>query len=387
MAIEFNKSEPNGNLDLVLPDWASLDSVRRSRLPFALWHIGDQPLLHHWFDYAVNQSFASVRVHVSDRPAEVRRAIDEAALWPIDIQCVTVRDTSLAPGGSISARHLPALPAPPPPTDGWSLLDYAATLEEQWLLRLAADPDAALLAIGGRCRIHPSTVLTPPYFIGEGVAIGPGCSIGPKAVIGAGSLLVGESRITHSHVSPHTSLGPMTALDGCILEGNILYNRRHRARVAGLETHLASSLATPASATRPPLIERLHALRLLLKLRPTAATGPFFTTTQGLELPIAANLPQRLGWLREVVRGRLRLFGVLPRSAQEIQSLPADWQQPIESAPAGVISYADCHGCHSTKDPEEAIHAIYQATQPPAELLPVLLDFTRNLERGRLPAS
>ena len=66
------------HLDLVLPDWCGLDTVRRSPLPFALWTIGDQCLLHHWLDHAVNQGVSTVHVFAADRPAAVRQMLAES---------------------------------------------------------------------------------------------------------------------------------------------------------------------------------------------------------------------------------------------------------------------------------------------------------------------
>ena len=58
-------------LELVLPDWCEMDTVRRSPVPFALWTIGDQCLLHHWLDHAVNQGASppSMSSPPTDRPS------------------------------------------------------------------------------------------------------------------------------------------------------------------------------------------------------------------------------------------------------------------------------------------------------------------------------
>lgn len=374
------KAEPQGTLDLVLPDWGGIDTVRRSPLPFALWPVGDQPLLFHWFDDAVNRSFEKVRLHIADRPAEIRRAVEAATLWPLEIECLPVRSTDQAPSGAVHADHLPKLPRPPEPTDGWELLRHHAALEALWLERLQDDPNADLISIGQHCRIHPDAELIPPYFIGNQVAIGPGSKIGPGAVIGSGCLLAGSNHITRSHLSAHTSLGPMTGLEDCLLDGNILYNLRLKARIAGLENHLADTLERRADPRRPGLGERLLALRLAFRHRgATSPSSETFTTPDGLTLSSVASLRDRLAWLPLVWQGKLRLFGVLPRTREQLDALPADWRDPIASAPPGVFSYADCHGCHSVAHPEEAIHAIYQASTPEAELTPVLRDFVRQL--------
>jgi hypothetical protein len=381
-----NKPEPEGTLELVLPDWAALDTIRRSPLPFALWTLGDQPLLFHWFDHAVNTSIERVRLHIADRPAEVRAAVREATLWPLEIECLPIRSAAAAPAGAIHADHLPDLPTTPRPTNGWELLKYHAALQARWLERLQQDPNADLISIGQHCRIHPETELIPPFFIGNHVAIGPGSRIGPGAVIGSGSLLAGANHVTRSHITPHTALGPMTALEDCLLDGSILYNLRLEARVAGLETHLADSIQNTTRHHAPSPGERLLALRLALRYRKSIRRpAADFTAHDGTTLPAARNLRDRLAWLPLVWQGRLRLFGILPRTRDQLMALPDDWREPLEHAPMGVFSYADCHNCHSVDDPEEPIHAVYQAQSPEDDVLPVMRAFVRDLSFSTSP--
>ena len=70
----------SAELRLALPDWQHLDDVYRSKLPFALWKVGEQPLLHHWLDYAVDEDAERVVLLCGDRPAEVRVAMEQAEL-------------------------------------------------------------------------------------------------------------------------------------------------------------------------------------------------------------------------------------------------------------------------------------------------------------------
>ena len=161
-------------LELVLPDWAELDTVVRSPLPFGLWTIGDQCLLHHWLDHAVNNGVETVRVHAADRPGAVRKVLDESLLWPLKIEFRSIASTSQAPSGAVQVDWLPACDPPPAPTDGWDLVTRAAAMEAAWLDRMAASPEHDLLSIGFSCRIHPEAELIPPYFVGDNVFIGPG---------------------------------------------------------------------------------------------------------------------------------------------------------------------------------------------------------------------
>jgi hypothetical protein len=368
-------------LELTLPDWSKLDTVRRHHLPFALWQIGDQSLLFHWFDHAVNAGFKRIRIHTSDRPREVEKAARTAILWPIEREVVHHASESQFPDHAIRANRLPLHPElAEEPTDGWGLISHAAVLEKAWLDGLPGGAEGDLLCVGSSCQIHPEATLHPPYFIGDHVLIGPGCEIGPHAVIGNGSLLAGASRIVRSHVAPSTYLGAVTGLDDCLLDGGILYNLRHRVRIGPLEPHVSGSLAVQRARSKPSLGERWLAWRLAGRLGGAGRSPDFLETHDGRKLPGGAvqDLSTRVSWLPQVWRGNMRLFGVLPRTSAQMESLSAEWRELIGQAPIGVFSYADCHGCHSPEDEEEAVHAVHQAGFQEG-VLPILLDYVNRL--------
>jgi hypothetical protein len=370
-------------LELVLPDWCGLDTVRRSSVPFALWTIGDQCLLHHWLDHAVNQGSTTVRVFTADRPAAVRRVLEESSLWPIKTEFTAITSTADAPPGAIHADWLPGEPPPSPPTNGWELIARASAMEKAWLDRMAGEPDSHLFSIGFSCRIHPEAKLTPPYFIGDHVFIGPGCEIGPYAVIGQGSVISGANIISHSHLSAHSFVGPVTALENCRLESGILLNLKHQVRLDQIEPHLLSTLE---KSTTVPLRDRLNALFLFLRLGLPRFSSMTFQTFDGRTLPgdPEAGLVNRIAWLPLVWQGKLPLYGVLPRSKEQFEKLDPDWQNIIRHSPIGVFSYADSQGCHSPTDPEEAVHAVYQASLPPETLISSIASFTRKLKSADL---
>jgi hypothetical protein len=374
-------------LDLVMPDWSGLDTVRRSPLPFALWTMGDQCLLHHWLDFAVNQGATTVRIFAADRPAAIRRVLEDSELWPIKTEFSAIGKISDAPPTAIHADWLPGDPSPPPPTDGWELIDRAAGIEKAWLERMAGEPDYPLLSIGFSCRIHPEAKLIPPYFIGDHVLIGPDCEIGPNAVIGQGSVISGSNKISNSHLSAHSFLGPMTALVNCLLESGVLFNLTHRARIGEIESHLVSSLEK--NSLMVPWRDRLQALFLYLRLGGSRSEEKSFVTFDGTTLPgdPEAGLVNRTAWLPLVWKGKLSLYGVLPRSKEQLERLDQEWQNIIRHSPIGVFSYADSQGCHSPSDAEEAIHAVYQASLSSETCLPSIVEFVRKLQPSKLHPS
>ena len=92
-----------------------------------------------------------------------------------------------------------------------------------------------------------------------------------------------------------------------------------------------------------------------------------------------AGLSNRRAWLPLVWQGKLQLYGILPRTTEQFEMLNQDWQNLIRHAPIGVFTYADCQGCHSPDHPEEALHAVYQASLPPATLNSAIAQFSRTL--------
>ncbi len=379
---------PSASLELALPDWGDLDTVRRSPLPFALWTIGDQCLLHHWLDHAVNLGMNRVHIYAADRPAAVRHILEDSLLWPLTLEFTTLGLTDHAPAHATLVDWLPGSSAPPPPpANGWELIARASAMEQAWLERMAAGPDHALLSIGFSCKIHPQAKLVAPYFIGDEVFVGPGCEIGPYAVIGNGSVLTGANRVVNSHLSPRSFLGPVTALENCLLDSGVLFSLKHLTRLDHIEPHLLSSLDKPTSYV--PLRERLHALLLFLLLGSGEATTGSFVTFDGRRLPgdASAGLANRRAWLPLVWQGKLSLYGILPRSTEQFEALNADWQNIIRHTPIGVFGYADSQGCHSPSDPDEALHAVYQASLPPAALNPAIAGFIRRLRAADLTLS
>ena len=133
-----------------------------------------------------------------------------------------------------------------------------------------------------------------------------------------------------------------------------------------------------------PLRDRLQALLLFLRLgggSASASASAGFETFDGQRLPgdPHAGLSNRRAWLPLVWQGKLQLYGILPRTTEQFERLNQDWQNLIRHAPIGVFTYADCQGCHSPDHPEEALHAVYQASLPPATLNSAIAQFSRTL--------
>lgn len=370
-------------LVLVLPDWQRIDTVLRSPLPFVLWTVGDQPLLYHWLDHAVDRGFERVILVCADRPAEVRRAMEEQAqLWPLAWEIETVPAAQQRPD-AVTLDHLPeGAPSGEAPQDGWALLEYWFALRKQWFAQMTLDGDESAslkaLAIGRFCSIHPTAELRMPVWIEDYVQIGPGSVIGPNVSLGRGVMIEGLTEICDSVVAPYTYLAGHTELRDCFLEGGLLLNLRHKARVAGIDMVIASSLKDDETA--PTVGERLFAFFLWLAFWATElfapkselATWECFDGSTFIERKSAPLWRRRGRWLPRVFAGDLALFGVLPRTRAQLESLDEEWREIIQRAPRGVFAYSDLYGVHSADDELESVHAVYQATQPAATMRGVM---------------
>lgn len=354
---------------LVLPDWGRLDQVWKHEDPFALWVVGEQELLFHWLDAAVDQGTEKVVLLVVDRPQHVRQHIARALLWPIEIEVRSVQSAE----GTQADDCVDRLPHTPPlstaPADGWDLVLHWHRLEQAWLKVFVEDVKqyGKYAAIGRNCEIAEDVVFEQPYWVGNYVSIGPGSRIGPGAVIEDSCIIGGGNAIARAHLGAATYLAPQTDLVDAAIHANELLNFKHRAIVKGLEAFVAGGVhgVSRAGVKRPSLKDRWIALRLYLRWRKHGySSAANFTDFDGQEWPALTDdsLEARVPWLKMVVLGRLPLFGVTPRPETSLRGVDDEWQRILRSAPKGAISYADVMGAHDVGSEEETLHSVYQAS-------------------------
>ncbi|MEM1023579.1 MAG: hypothetical protein AAGD10_17850 [Myxococcota bacterium] len=353
---------------LALPDWAQLDTVRKSPLPFALWQVGDQPILHHWLDDAVNQGVSSVHILCSDRPSEVRRSMEQAHLWRLEWSLEAVPKEPEGPQ-IMRVDRLPGMSPEAPPTDGWGLLDRWFALRRHWFEH-APDrlPHFERLALGRFTQIHPTAKIRPPVWFEDYVQVGPNCEVGPYVSLGSGAVLEGPSVVRNAVLEGNTILAGHTELIDAVLDGGRLIHLRHRADIPKLDILIADSLKKRAA--EPSTAERIVAGAMYAAFETAARFGPKSTrrvidSFDGLELEEETEGPlwrRRRTWLKEVARGRMRLWGVLPRSQAQLDALDPEWRQVLSDAPRGVFAFSDLHGSHGADSELEAVHAVFQAS-------------------------
>jgi len=357
-------------LTLTLPDWSRFDTLVKSELPYALWQVGDQPLLYHWLDYAVNQGATRVIILCYDRPGFVKEYMEKATLWPIKFHIKSV-PADYREKDSLWVASLPYSKNPNPTINSeWDLLDHWFFTYKEWFDYVFNDEKSELgtLAIGRFCSIHPTARLRMPIWIGDYVSIGPGCIIGPYASIGEGSILEGPSSIKYAVISQQTYLTGNTELNHAFLIGCMLINLKYKACIENIDPRIANPLER--AKDKPILIERFGALFLYFLFRFMALFAKRkerheWKGINGLnyiEYDGSLWLARR-HWLKYVWLGKMRLVGILPRTESQLLELPKEWHNLISKIPPGVYAYSDLHGCHSAENGQEHIHAIYQAIQ------------------------
>ena len=366
-------------LRLALPDWGKFDTVVRHRYPFALWRIGSQRLLHYWLDYAIDQGFRRVLLYCQDRPADVRAEMKKATLWPLDWEVIAL------PDGEEVTEALPLESLPTPwarpeankPHDGWSLVEYAFALEKIWYEHAHHGQQLATESsvVGRYSYVHPTVKLNYPIWIGDNVYIGPNCEIGPNASIGAGCVLEGESSVSDSKIEHDTFIGAHTEIHRRYVCKRTMIDLKNRTRLDNVEPAIADGV-TPSPSGKPGSFERLTALALWFLFRFKKLIRSRSRLSNQLWL-------QRYPRLLDVVGGKCRLYGVLPRTKEELADVRDEWKEIIRSAPRGVFSYADAMGCHSPEDELEPLHAVYQATHSPKYINPICRRFVWSLIRRK----
>jgi hypothetical protein len=367
-------------LTLLAPDLAALDTIWRHPLPFPLWPVGHQPLLAHWMDEAVRTGVDEVVIYATDRPAEIRHLLEGGNYWSKKVTVHSLKGDELAPAEALRADHLPGQPAPAePPKSAEELLAFWLELQKTWLRTRSAQAVSVDIEkepggwIGPLARVHPSAKLTPPYWIGTRAEIGAECEVGPHALVGEGSILDSQVQVAEAFVLGDTFLGRNTRLFQAVAQGGMLVDIRRACRVDIAETFIMAPVSVHRE--KASLADRAKALGVWLLLAPVALLWPgqkweerqvlgrggeLVSLRTGKRGPL---LIRRWPWLLRILGGQLLWIGLLPRGREDLQHVEAETAERLRQSPPGVFSWADLQGCHDSQEPDEWIHAAYQALQ------------------------
>jgi len=226
--------------------------------------------------------------------------------------------------------------------------------------------------------IHPSAILVPPLYIGPNSRLNRGARIGPHTVIGADCIVDSNTTVENSLVVEGSYVGQALEVSNAIVSHNLLVNVRLDASVDISEDFLLGRLAR---ARHDPwtgqILHSLFAALLVIVFLPLTVLSTLYYlifrriryasleiaktpleekpfVLRGYSLPCLgldawgirrsacweAFLRQFLPGLFAVVRGRLGLVGLPPRTIKEIQALPEDWRALYVAGRAGLITEA-----------------------------------------------
>ena len=359
----------------VAPDFAALDTIARRPEPFVLWPVGPRPLLAHWMDEAAARGARQVRILSPDRPTMLRDFFAAGDYWSCQIEVLSAPPADW-PAEAEVLDHFPHTAAAPQPGDAASLVSRWLDLNLVWIRRRPTGgvnidhPHPTGGWIGPKARLHPSAVLTAPFWIGAEAEVGAHARIGPDALVGESCIIDEDAEIVGGAALRSTYVGQHVSLRDKIADGGVLLDVRRGCRIEIGEDFILSPLAE--ERTRPGLPERGMALLLallgsLLAVRHGRATQrEEFLTRRASAVSVATGttgplLVRRRHWLYRVAGGQWRLVGLLPRTEAAVASLAPDVRDALLRAPVGVFSLADLHGCHRAGEGEEWIHALFHA--------------------------
>ena len=260
------------------------------------------------------------------------------------------------------------------------------------------------LWIGAGSIIHPTVKIISPVWIGENCRLERGVQLGPNATISDNCVLGEESIIKNTCVLPGTCIGNELELDGTVADRNYLAYADANLTVAIPDSFLiAPNKPIYAHRMIGSLLGRLVALLILLPVLPLLALFWVLGLTCGQRRPIESIQVVRLpaptdpmlwktfgnrqwahsknqGWNRlsktmilrilaaipNIAFGRLHWVGLAPRTTEEIQILPEDWQMLYLSSKPGIFQLAEldrhCSG-DTSKEQQFSSEAFYAATQ------------------------
>ncbi|MCH6255994.1 hypothetical protein MLD52_05505 [Puniceicoccaceae bacterium K14] len=373
---------------LLLPDWCHLDTLRKSSKPFHLWTIGNKPLLGHWMDHAVNSSIDLVEIYTADRPKDIRTYLNDGAYWSRNVVIKPITNDEAAPNDAIPIVGLPVDNKCTHSLENSNdLVIHWIDLNRQWLENL--DQYSLKIEvkhgtggwIGPNVRIHPEAKLVAPYWIEGQCEIGQNAQIGPNTCISENTIIDKNAIVKDSIVMAGTLVGQNTELNKVVVDGGLLIDSKHGCRVVVTDSFILSSIGK--SLHKATILERLIAAFAYIVLFPIVTLkrvdwstleahdgkGGFMTLKTGNQGPL---IIRRFHWLKAVMKGRMKLIGILPRPENWENPADKEIEQRLKETAPGLVSLSDCHDCHNTEDPEEWIHASYQAVAGGKQVIKVI---------------
>ncbi len=358
-----------------------------------------------WVESLAARGIKEVLVLAADRPARLRDHVGDGRRWGVrvDIQ-PTAHELSIEEARARYARveaasdaidislvdHLPGLPEFPlfESYAGWLAAQQAWIPHAVTPGRVGAHEQSPGVWVGLQAHIDPSVQLQAPCWIGDYARVEAGATIGPGAVVDDRCVIEEGARIVDSVVGPDTFVGKFVSLEQSLAFGSRLIHCRLNSSLRVPDDFLLADLSDrPEPTHRPTLGGRLAAGLTMAVSTPIALCVILLSLVRG-EAPFTLQLglrPQRAGrrvspdtfgyyeltgaktWLRRwpqfwsVMRGDMTWTGNRPLRPTQALLLANDFERLWLSAPVGLISLADAHGCPDGISDNAIAHASYYA--------------------------
>ena len=390
-------TEPAAPDKILRVEWPDLRrfSSPLLRRPFSLWRVGDLAMVHHWLDHAMDRAFDEVQFYFNseDERGTIEKTLSDQLLWPVECKCLLSADLRKDLPHAV-AWGIPQYNHRAEVQSCWDLARHWRDVEMHWLKAVVPGRPSDLIinnGMGRRSSIHPTVEIEGPVWIGDHVKIGANSVIGPNVVIDDGCVLEGGNTLSDVRLEKGTYLARDLDIHHSILAQNRVISLEKETFKQDYTYMLCGSVSSPF-VFQPSLKERREAMVLWMKaklrIRNTRYPAASLTTREaanGLSFPWLQGdniLAQRLLLLREVMKGKLFLYGILPREHSQWEAMEKNLANLLRQAPTGVYSLADVHGVHDSCDPRELDFAIRQATLMPRSYVPRCRDWARHLHSG-----
>jgi len=243
--------------------------------------------------------------------------------------------------------------------------------------------------VGLHSRTAPTARLHAPCWIGQSVWIGSDAVVGPHAYVEDSAMIDTEAEVTGSWVGPNTYVGSFTSVTRSLAWADGLLNHETGSFTEIVDPFLLGDLRGQSAFNRKSSpLGRLAALAFLILTFPIPlvaavlaiwsrqslvsrlrAVVPSAITTSGLrestyhELNGFRGLARRWPQLWKIVVGEFTWVGNRPITREQAATLETEFEQLWLSAPVGLVSLADAHGCADRFDDEARAHSSYYASR------------------------
>lgn len=383
---------------LICPDQRLELSELLAGLPLVLQPYLGKPLLDHALTGLVGLGYEKVIVYASDRPAQIREYVSDAAAWGMSINVVScarektreqIRDDCELEDES-DIFLLDRLPQAP---DAMILQSVETWHQSREMLMPKLLPNQIGVIersrgvwVGLKAKVAASAVIEPPVWIGHHVVVQDGAKIGPMACIESHSIIDRDGEVVNSTVNERTYVGQMTYLHKSIAHGGELVNWEKGVRVKVVDHFLLSRLDVPRRSASG-LWGRLAALLCMILTSPVLLFAmlcgmrnrePWLVFKAAVRMQAAgeemqevlyAEFSSRMGaWARwprlwRVVMGDFCWVGNPPLSPGQAAELNEEFERLwLYTAPA-IFTAPEAEGSREPWDDEARMHAAMFASQ------------------------